>query len=181
VASSDAKWKVVMSPTPIQQFYADPYDQWEGYAHERVKLLTALENAKVDHLVFLSTDTHAAFANVVRYRTLEGDVAPANAPPQPKATPYQDFTIGPVASEPFWPEIDRAADRPGAGELVSRAFFKPPPQQGVGMACAQGNQPSYAQVTVKSGSLTVAFKKADGSTVTDVDGTTPCGPYVLTR
>ena len=181
VTSSDAKWKLVMSPTPIQQFYADPYDQWEGYAHERVQLLTALEDANVHHLVFLSTDTHAAFENVVRYRTLDGDVAPANAPAQPQDTPYQDFTIGPVATEPFWPETDRATGRPGGGELVSRAFFKPPPQQGVGMACAQGDQPSYAEVTVKSGSLTVAFKKADGSTVTDVDGTTPCGPYVLTR
>jgi len=51
----------------------------------------------------------------------------------------------------------------------------------VGMFCAQGSQPSYAEVSVTGRSLTVAYKKADGSTVTDVDGTTPCGPYVLTR
>ena len=34
-----AKWKVVMNETPIQQFYALPYDRWEGYAYERVQLL----------------------------------------------------------------------------------------------------------------------------------------------
>ena len=34
-----AKWKVVMNETPIQQFYALPYDRWEGYATERVQLL----------------------------------------------------------------------------------------------------------------------------------------------
>ena len=39
VKSSNAKWKVVMNETPIQQFYALPYDRWEGYATERVRLL----------------------------------------------------------------------------------------------------------------------------------------------
>jgi hypothetical protein len=86
-----------------------------------------------------------------------------------------------VATKPFWQEIDDATGRAGNGELLSKVFFSPPPQQGVGMFCAQGSQPSYAEVSVTGRSLTVAYKKADGSTVTDVDGTTPCGPYVLTR
>jgi phosphodiesterase/alkaline phosphatase D-like protein len=179
VESSDARWKVVMNETPIQQFYGLPYDRWEGYAYERVKLLKALENADVDNLVFLTTDTHAAFANIVRLRTLDGDVAPSNAPPNPADTPYNDFIIGPVATKPFWEEIDDTTGRPGSGELLSNVFFKPPPQVGVGMACAQGDQPSYAEVTVKRGSLSVEYKKDDGSPVIDVDGN-PCGPYVLT-
>ena len=37
-----------MNETPIQQFYALPYDRWEGYAYERVKLLNALQSANVD-------------------------------------------------------------------------------------------------------------------------------------
>src|SRR5262249_15618139 len=61
VKSSTAKWKVVMNEVPIQQFYALPYDRWEGYAYERIKLLNSLENANVNHLVFLTTDTHASF------------------------------------------------------------------------------------------------------------------------
>jgi alkaline phosphatase D len=181
VESSDARWKVVMNETPIQQFYGLPYDRWEGYAHERVQLLNALQNANVQNLVFLTTDTHAAFANVVRPRTLDGDVAPSNAPANPSDTPYNDFVIGPVGTKPFWQEIDDTTGRDGNGELLSKVFFKPPPQQGVGMFCAQGSQPSYAEVTVTGGSLTVAYKKADGSTVTDIDGTTPCGPYTMTR
>ena len=151
-----------------------------GYAYERVQLLTALQNADVDHLVFLSTDTHAAFANRVRYRTLPDDVAPENAPPQPRNTPYMDFTIGPVASESFGDEIDRVTSRPGNGQLVAQAFFKPPPPNGTGMDCAQLDQNSYAEVMVKRGTLSVEYKQADGSPVTDVDGT-PCGPYVLTH
>ena len=180
VKSSDAHWKVVMNETPIQQFYGLPYDRWEGYAHERVQLLKALEKANVDDLVFLTTDTHAPFANVVRLRTLEGDVAPSNAPANPADTPYNDFIIGPVATKPFWEEIDDTTGEPGSGRLLSQVFFKPPPPQGVGMACAQGGQKSYAEVTVKRGSLTVEYKTDDGSPVMDIDGT-PCGPYVLTR
>jgi phosphodiesterase/alkaline phosphatase D-like protein len=182
VSSSDARWKVVMNETPIQQFYGLPYDRWEGYAYERIELLRALENANVQNLVFLTTDTHAAFANIVRYRTLEGDVAPSNAPAAaPSDTPYSDFIIGPVATNPFWGEIDDVTGREGNGELLSRVFFAPQPQAGVGMECSQGGQPSYAQVTVTGQTLTVAYKKADGSNVVDTDGTTPCGPYVLTR
>jgi phosphodiesterase/alkaline phosphatase D-like protein len=181
VESSNARWKVVMNETPIQQFYGLPYDRWEGYAHQRVQLLRALQNAHVRNLVFLTTDTHAAFANIVRLRTLNGDVAPSNAPAAtPSDTPYSDFIIGPVATRPFWQEIDDATGRPGSGELLSQVFFKPQPQQGVGMECAQGEQDSYAEVTVKRGSLTVDYKKDNGATVQDIDGT-PCGPYVLTR
>jgi alkaline phosphatase D len=181
VTSSNARWKVVMNPVPIMQFYADPYDRWEGYAHERVHLLRALENADVKNLVFLTTDTHAALANVVRFRTLAGDVAPSNAPQAaPSDTPYKDFVIGPVATWPFWQEIDGTTGTPGSGEVLSRAFLKPPPPNGIGMACAQGDQNSYAEVTVRRDRLSLDYKQADGSPVTDVDGTR-CGPYVLTR
>ena len=180
VSSSTANWKVVMNETPMQQFYALPYDRWEGYAVERVRLLRQLQNRDVDNLVFLTTDTHAAFANVVRYRTLENDVAPPNAPPTaPSNTPYRDFIAGPVATAPFWQEIDEATGREGNGELISRAFFKPPPPNGMGMACAQGGENSYAQVTVTATALRIAYKDEDGNTLLDVDGT-PCGPYVLT-
>ena len=172
-----------MNEDPIQQFYALPYDRWEGYAYERVKLLKALENANVDHLAFLTTDTHAAFQNVVRYRTLSGDVAPSNASGMatPSDSPYQDFIIGPVATRNFEGEIDDTTGQPGSGHAVSVAFFKPPPPDGVGMACANGNVNSYAEVTVTGSTLKVAYKDENGNTVKDVDGSTDCGPYVLTH
>jgi hypothetical protein len=50
----------------------------------------------------------------------------------------------------------------------------------MGMACAQGGENSYAEVTVTSGTLTVEYKDEDGNTLLDSDGTTPCGPYLLT-
>jgi hypothetical protein len=49
------------------------------------------------------------------------------------------------------------------------------------MACAQGGVNSYAEVTVKSGTLKVAYKDENGDIVKDADGSTPCGPYTLTH
>jgi alkaline phosphatase D len=186
VQNSTATWKVVMNEDPIQQFYALPYDRWEGYAYERLQLLNALQSANIDHLAFLTTDTHAGLANVVRERTLSGDVAPSNAPATaPVDTPYQDFVIGPVATTPFWQEIDEATGAPGSGQAISNAFFKPAatgssPGGGMGMACAQGGENSYAEVTVTRDKLQVEYKDEDGNTLLDSDGSTPCGPYLLT-
>jgi alkaline phosphatase D len=181
VKTSTAIWKVVMNETPMQQFYALPYDRWEGYAYERLQLLNALQSANIDHLVFLTTDTHAGFANVVRERTLSGDVAPSNAPATaPTDTPYQDFIIGPVGTKPFWQEIDDVTGNPGSGQLISNAFFKPQPPNGVGMDCAQGGENSYAEVTVTRDKLQVEYKDEDGNILLDSNGSTPCGPYLLT-
>jgi alkaline phosphatase D len=181
VKNSTATWKVVMSELPIQQFYALPYDRWEGYAYERLQLLNGLQSANIDHLVFLSTDVHAGFANVVRKRTLSGDVAPSNAPATaPVNTAYQDFAIGPVATRTFWEQVDDVTGNDGNGQLVSNAFFKPEPPNGVGMDCAQGGENSYAEVTVTRDKLMVEYKDEDGNILLDSNGSTPCGPYLLT-
>ena len=51
----------------------------------------------------------------------------------------------------------------------------------MGMACAQGGENSYAEVTVTASTLRIAYKDEDGNTLLDSDGSTPCGPYVLTH
>src|SRR5207245_331178 len=58
VKSSTATFKVILNEVPIQQFYALPYDRWEGYEHERQALLHKLQSEGVKNLVFLTTDTH---------------------------------------------------------------------------------------------------------------------------
>ena len=42
IRSSTATWKVIVNEVPIQQYYALPYDRWEGYAAEREQLLRFL-------------------------------------------------------------------------------------------------------------------------------------------
>jgi alkaline phosphatase D len=179
VAKSDATWKVVVNELGIQQYYALPYDSWAGYAYEREQLLKDLQASNVQNLVFLTTDDHAALANVVRERTFTDDVEPSNAPATPTDTPYHDFTIGPVATRPFWQQIDDTTGVNNAGKLVSQVFFKPAQPNGLGMMCAQGDQNSYAEVTASAAHLTIDYKTEDGDPVLDVDGSTPCGPYTF--
>src|SRR5207244_11942096 len=65
IKNSDATFKVVLNEVPIQQYYALPYDRWEGYEAERQRLLHFLQDNNVKNVVFLTTDTHANLVNVV--------------------------------------------------------------------------------------------------------------------
>lgn len=48
------------------------------------------------------------------------------------------------------------------------------------MACAQGDQYSYAEVAVGKKRVKISYKTETGETVSDVDGS-ECGPYKLSR
>jgi phosphodiesterase/alkaline phosphatase D-like protein len=146
IGSSKATFKVIFNEVPIQQFYALPYDRWEGYAAERKNLLRFLDK-EVDNAVFLTTDVHANMVNDARFNTLGG--------PGVKDSGILDITNGPIATETYSGEISGAVGNPAAGPLVTSLFFQPEPPSGVGMQCAATNQFSYAQVEVTSRRLTV--------------------------
>ena len=158
-----------MNEVPIQQYYALPYDRWEGYAAERDRLLRFLQ-ANVENVVFLTTDTHGNLINEVRFRTL--GAAPASAG-------MWEVVTGPVATNTFAKEIDRFLGTPGAGTAIGALFFKPPPPNGMGMRCAALDVYSYAQVTVTARTLTVAPRDVRGNPVREATGVA-CSPLVLT-
>ena len=139
IKASTATWKVIVNEVPIQQFYALPYDRWEGYAAERDKLLRFLQ-ANVKNVLFLATDTHANFVNEVRLRTLE--------PGGPVGTGIWEVVTGPVATNTQNAEVDETLGRAGMGSAIVALFYKPSPPRGVGMACSSGNVYSYAEVRV---------------------------------
>ena len=176
VKRSKAKFKVIMNETPIQQFYALPYDRWEGYEAERQKVLTYLK-ANVKNVIFLTTDTHANFVNDARLKTLE--------PGGPVDSGIDDIVTGPVATMTFNKEIDGTTGTPNSGDLITRLFFKQDPPGGPGMQCANGSTFSYGEVTVTSKKLTVALKDANGKPVLDTPTTPgtaltkPCAKVVL--
>jgi phosphodiesterase/alkaline phosphatase D-like protein len=169
IKASKATWKVIVNEVPIQQFYALPYDRWEGYAAEREQLLRFLQ-ANVKNVVFLTTDTHANFVNEVRYSTLGGP---------PESSGIWEVVTGPVATNTFAREIDGFLGTPGAGTAIGALFFKPPPPNGMGMRCAALDTYSYSQVTVTASKLTVAMKDAKGRPVQEATGA-ECAPLVLT-
>jgi alkaline phosphatase D len=168
IQASTATFKVVVNEVPIQQFYALPYDRWEGYAAERDRLLHFLQ-ANVKNVVFLTTDTHADLVNEVRYQTLGGPV---------ESSGMWEVVTGPVATRTFAQEVDGLLHSKGAAAIMAAAFFKPAPPSGLGMRCAALDVSSYAEVTVTAKSLTVAPRDAQGRPVKDQTGA-PCPPLVV--
>jgi phosphodiesterase/alkaline phosphatase D-like protein len=168
IRASNATWKVVVNEVPIQQFYALPYDRWEGYEAERERLLRFLQ-ANVRNVVFLTTDTHANLVNDVRYSTLGGT---------PTSSGMWEVVTGPVATNTFTNEIDGYVGQRGVGTAIGALFFKPPPPNGLGMRCAALDTYSYAEVTVEAKTFRVALKDARGKPVREATGT-PCAPLVL--
>ena len=169
IRASKATWKVVVNEVPIQQYYALPYDRWEGYESERQRLLSFLQ-ANVENVVFLSTDTHANLINEVRYRTLGA---------APESSGMWEVVTGPVATNSFAKEVDALLGSKGAGTAIGALFFKPAPPRGMGMRCAALDVYSYAQVTVTARTLTIASRDAQGRPVREATGV-PCAPLVLT-
>lgn len=174
IARSTATWKVIVNEVPIQQFYALPFDRWEGYAYERKRLLGFLHN-HVRNAVFLTTDVHANLVNDARFQTLE--------PGGPKDSGILEVTTGPAATKSFSKEISDTVGNPGAGALVTTAFFKPRPPAGVGMRCAATDVFSYSEVTATSHTLTISPTDIHGRPVHEAkaDGGKRCGPFVLRR
>ena len=169
IKASTATWKVIVNEVPIQQFYALPYDRWEGYSAERDKLLRFLQ-ANVKNVFFLATDTHANFVNEVRLRTLE--------PGGPVGTGIWEVVTGPVATNTQNREVDETLGRAGMGSAIVALFYKPLPPRGVGMACSSGNVYSYAEVRVTGRTLTVTPKDQRGRLVREETGGA-CGPFVF--
>jgi alkaline phosphatase D len=167
VEHSQARFKVVINEVPIQQFYALPYDRWEGYEAERQRVLSGLQG--VNNVVFLTTDVHATLVNDARFRTLE--------PGGPENSGILEVTVGPAATAPFAEEINNAVGNPAAAPGVDAFFFEPQPPSGVGMQCSALDQFSYGEVEVSNTQLTITPKDIAGNPLADDDG--PCGPFVL--
>ena len=156
IKSSNATFKVVMNEVPIQQFYALPYDRWEGYAAERTQLLTFLKE-DVKNVVFLTTDVHANMVNDARLQTL-GPGGPVN-------TGITEVTTGPVATRTYAGEINSEVGSESAATQIRALFFNPQPPTGVGMQCSGLDEFSYAEVSVAKSALTVQLKNIEGKPV----------------
>ena len=165
VRASKATFKVVMNEVPMQQYYALPYDRWEGYAAERTRVVKALD--KVKNTVVLTTDVHATLVNNVRFATL----------PTVRSSRVSEATVGPIATKEYGAEMDDATGTPGTGDLIQQVFYKAPAPPGtgsfgpgMGMQCASTDQFGFGQVQVTSTSLTINFFDQDGNQTTEFDG-----------
>jgi alkaline phosphatase D len=186
IKRSTATWKVIVNEVPILEYYALPYDRWEGYAAERTKLLDFLKG-NVKNTIFLTTDDHANLVNEVQTNTLQDNGTPT------VHYGILDITTGPVATQTFKKEINQAtgqdADTGSNGGLVDNLFLEPPAPDGLGMnpgtnpnTCSTIDTYSYGEVTASATQLKVDLKDINGQPVTDEDGSKPrCGPYVVNK
>ena len=165
IRSSKATFKVVMNEVPMQQYYALPYDRWEGYAAERTKVLSALN--KIKNTVVLSTDVHATLVNNIRFATL----------PTARNSKLYEATVGPIATKNYGLEMDDAAGVPGIGDTIQQLFFKAaaPPGSGpfgpgMGMQCATTDAFGFGHVSVGPTQLTIDFYDEDGNQTTEYAG-----------
>lgn len=168
VKASKATFKVVMNEVPMQQYYALPYDRWEGYAAERTQVLNALN--KVKNTVVLSTDVHATLVNNIRYATL----------PTVRNSKVSEATVGPIATKNYGLEMDDATGSAGTGDLIQQVFYKAPAPPGsgafgpgMGMQCSSTDQFGFGQVQVTPTALTINFFDQDGSQTTEFNGDNP--------
>ncbi|HYM57041.1 MAG TPA: alkaline phosphatase D family protein [Solirubrobacteraceae bacterium] len=171
IERSTATFKVIMNELPIQQFYADPYDRWEGYEAERQRMIATLRD-RVKNVVFLAADVHGTLANDVRLRTLE-DGGPQNSG-------ILEVTTGPSGTDTFKDDLNDTSGNPQAGDLINSAFFTRQPPDGPGVQCSALDTFSFGQVKVTGRTLSIVPRDANGRVVTGHDGN-PCGPYVVTR
>jgi alkaline phosphatase D len=161
--NSTAKFKFVINEYPIQQFWALPYDRWEGYGAERNEILNFIHdpdnnpstNDSINNVVFLTTDIHATIVNEVFRDRFENGFA---APP---TTIAQEVVTGPIATFTFQQEIINAFG-PIVGPVRVAQFQAALSLAGVD--CRNLNQDSYGVVDVDGalGTATVTSKDQNG-------------------
>ena len=163
--SSTARYKFVMNEDPIQQFFALPYDRWEGYAAERLEVLNFIRTNAIPNVVFLTTDTHAVIMNRVFVDRFT----------DPAPIAYEAIT-GPIATFTFEFEVLRLGGPSALAALQGILTF-------LGVDCRNLNVFSYGVVDVDpaTGRATITMKDGTGAVVHDqvtpaVACTTTLGP-----
>jgi len=160
--ASTAKFKIVLSEDAIQQFYALPYDRWEGYGGERSEVLNFIRANDISNVVFLTTDLHANIANDVFI-----DSATDSEP-----IAYEAIS-GPIATNTYKNEILNAF--PSNGPALITALQAVLSLQGVDCRALDVYSYQLVDVNAGAGTLTVSSRDKDGNVVSDdVTPTTKC-------
>jgi phosphodiesterase/alkaline phosphatase D-like protein len=115
LAASTAVFKIVMTGDQMQQFYAFPYDRWEGFAWERNTILHFIDDNDIRNVVFLATDIHADMQKIVNFNTDTPGIAG-------QVENSTEFSVGPIATKPFAQEINEQTGNPDASGKV-RGFL----------------------------------------------------------
>jgi hypothetical protein len=157
--ASPAKWKIVLSELAWQQFWALPYDRWEGYGAERNEILDLIRDEAISDVVFLTADNHANILNEV--------FIDFTTDPEPIA--YEAIN-GPIATNTFKQEIIGAV-----GEALFDQFQVVLSVLGVDCRALDIYTYGLVRINAGNGTLTLSAKDANGQVVSDdLSPTTKC-------
>jgi alkaline phosphatase D len=151
LSHAPAKFKFIIHGVPIQQFYGMPYDRWEGYGAERNEMLRFIRDNHLEHVIFLTTDTHA---NLINQVFIDRFLAP-----EPVA---EEFVTGPIATTTLQTSILASAGP--AGLLGFHTLLDL-----VGVHCRNLDAYSYGVVDVEAsaGTATITLKDEQGNVLAD--------------
>ncbi|MBK5290057.1 MAG: alkaline phosphatase D family protein [Acidimicrobiia bacterium] len=152
--ASNAKFKIVLSEDAIQQFYALPYDRWEGYGGDRSEILNFIRTNVITNVVFLTTDLHANIANNV--------FIDKTTDPTPIA--YEAIS-GPIATNTYKNEILNAF--PANGEALVNSLQLVLTIQGVECRALDSYSYQLVEVNAGAGTLTISSRGPDGKVLSD--------------
>jgi alkaline phosphatase D len=156
---SSATFKLVVNEVSIQQYWALPYDRWEGYGAERNELINFIRGNGITGVGFLTTDNHANFFNDV-YIDRFTDAEPV----------ADEIVTGPIATNTLEQEIINLIGPPGVAAFQAVLGI-------AGVGCRQLDTYAYALVDVDAdaGTATVSLRDETGAVLTDAgDPTVPC-------
>ncbi len=115
LAASTAKFKLIINEDQIEQYYALPYDRWEGFQWERDQVLRFVDTHAISGVTWLTTDVHAFMAHTVDFYTPNpGDYGGVQG--------MEDYSVGPVATDDFRREIINTIGSSSVADQI-RAFL----------------------------------------------------------
>jgi phosphodiesterase/alkaline phosphatase D-like protein len=149
--SSTATHKIIISELAWQQWWALPYDRWEGYGAERSEVLNFIRNNGIDNVSMLTTDNHGTLQNQVYIDKFTD--------PQPIAN---ETITGPIATNTFQNEVIGVAGQ--LGLFVFNVTLNT-----AGIDCRHLDRYSYGHVSANAAAdtATVSSRDANGAVVPD--------------
>ena len=157
--NSSATFKLIVNEVPIQQYWALPYDRWEGYGAERNEVIDFIRDNAITGVGFLTTDNHANYFNDVFIDRFTDPVPVAD-----------EIVTGPIATNTLEREIISQFGPPGVAAFQTVLGI-------AGVGCRQLDTYAYAVVDVDAdaGAATVSLRDETGAVLVDVaDPTVPC-------
>jgi len=174
LAASTATWKFVITEDQIQNYFALPYDRWEGYQYERNQILTYIDQHAIKNIEWLATDVHAFMGHTVDYNTGTPGIGQT-------VQGMVEFSFGPVATDTFAQEVDDLLAPGCIGNACPHGMIRGFLVIANKDFCASLIADGYGKITIDptTHQLTMSARQANGNPIGGQGGVNPdCQDYV---